>query len=236
MPSGCWASTKVSTTRATSLRDRKMNGQPDPPSSPPASARALELALLITILVHVLAMLSMAALLLPGMPGGSHAEAADRAAYVAAHPWLWRLGWVPWQISALCDLLLALALLRTPWVPRLPAVLVLLTTVTTLVIEQPAELRWVTQGVVLAQVAVQQGDTMAYMRFEASVYRQVAAWAALLYTFTALGWTWCFTVAEVWNRFLTWLSLVTWSLFLVASVGPLLPEGYRLDTRLIAAG
>ncbi len=90
------------------------------------SGRWLARALIVCFIAHGLAMLSMAALLLPGTPGGLHSDVAARMAYVAAHPWLWRLGWLPWQLTALSDLLLAWALLRTSWIPRLPAWLALL--------------------------------------------------------------------------------------------------------------
>jgi hypothetical protein len=203
--------------------------------SPPA-ARFLEQALLITILAHAVAMLSMALLLLPGMPGGGNLNEAIRVAYIADHPWLWRLGWLPWQITALSDLLLALALLRTTWVPRLPAFWVMLTTLAAILIEQPGELRWITQGVSLAQAAVQTGDLAGYLEFEADIYLQVAAWAAIMYLGAALGWTWAFVRAGTWNRFLTWLSLATWSLLLAVSVAPLMPADYRPDMSLIAAG
>jgi hypothetical protein len=211
-------------------------GATDTHGSAPLAARFLERALLITILAHAVAMLTMALLLLPGMPGGGNPDDAARVAYVAAHPWLWRLGWLPWQITALSDIVLALALVRTAWIPRVPAALALLTTVIAVSIEQPGELRWVTQGVALAQAAVRDGDLSAYLRFEAGVYPQVAAWAATMYTVTALGWTWCFAGAGIWNRRLAWLSIVTWSLLLAVSVGPLLPQGYRPSVGLIAAG
>src|SRR5205823_3159427 len=83
------------------------------------ASRLLELALLLTFVAHAIAMAAMAALLLPGMPGGGTPEAV-RVAYIAAHPWLWRLGWSTWGATALSDVLLALALVRTPWVPRTP--------------------------------------------------------------------------------------------------------------------
>ena len=50
-------------------------------------------------------MLSMAVLLLPGLPSGGTADDLARIRYVAAHPWLWRLGWLPWQLTALSDVL-----------------------------------------------------------------------------------------------------------------------------------
>src|SRR5258707_1507725 len=91
------------------------------------ASRFLEQALLITILAHAAAMLSMALLLLPGMPGGSNHLAA-RVGYIAAHPCLWRLGWFPWHLTALSDLLIAGAVLRPAWSPRIPAILVIITT------------------------------------------------------------------------------------------------------------
>src|SRR5438105_2517482 len=80
------------------------------------AARFLEQALVFTFVAHGLGMLSLIAFLLPGLPGGSTPENAPRIAYIAMHPWLWRLGWLPWQITALSDILLAIALVRTPWI------------------------------------------------------------------------------------------------------------------------
>jgi hypothetical protein len=56
-------------------------------------------------------MLTMLFFLLPGLPGGPNGSAA-RMNYVASAPRLWRLGWFPWQFTALSDLLISLALLR----------------------------------------------------------------------------------------------------------------------------
>src|SRR5438034_3932625 len=75
------------------------------------SARLLERALLFSFVIHGVAMLSMAFLLLPGMPGGGTADDVARMRHVAAHPWLWRLGWFPWQLTALSDLLIGIGLL-----------------------------------------------------------------------------------------------------------------------------
>src|SRR5258708_23928135 len=108
---------------------------PDPEflEQPLLASRFLEQALLLAIVCHAAAMLSMAILLLPGMPGGSNVL-TDRVAYIAANPWLWRLGWLPWQLTALSDLLLSVALLRTTWLPRFPAILALLTTLAAIMI------------------------------------------------------------------------------------------------------
>lgn len=192
--------------------------------------------MLISIVAHAAAMLAIALLLLPGMPGGPNLDVAARVAYIAGHPWLWRLGWLPWHLTALVNLALALALLRTAWMPRLPAILVMLATLAAVLVEQPAELRWSVEGVALARTAASGSDLSDYLRFETGVFVQTAAWAATLYTLAAIGWSWCFAGAGVWNRFLTWVSLVAWSLLLVVGVGPLLPPGYRLGDALVATG
>src|SRR5438132_912563 len=110
-----------------------MSAPAQPAPREQSAARFLEQVLLFNLLIHFLAMLSMALCLLPGIPGGSNSDLAARVAYLAGHPWLWRLGWVPWQLSALIDLLTAVALCLTPWVPRWPARLTLLVTVLALV-------------------------------------------------------------------------------------------------------
>lgn len=207
------------------------------PNEPaPRAARFLEWALLFTLVAHAAAMASMALLLLPAMPGGGTADDATRIARIANHPWLWRLGWLPWQLTALSDLLLALALLRTPWIPRLPAVVALLFTLAAVVPEQTGEALWVTRGVHLAQEATRSGDLTDYLRFEADTYPRVAGWGALFYTLAALGWTWCFAAAGTWSRLLTGLSVLTWGVLLPVTVAPLLPEHLRPGPDWIAVG
>ncbi len=203
--------------------------------SPPLAARLLERALLITILAHAAAMGSMALLLLPGMPGSSNLLAA-RVAYIATNSSLWRLGWLPWQITALSDLLIAVALLRTVWIPRRAAIFVVITTLVAFLIEQPGEFSWITQGIALAQTAFQTGDLAPYMQFESQIYLQIAGWAAAIYTIAACGWSWCFFRAKIWHPRLTWLSIVTWGLLFVVSIAPLLPDAYRPSDAIVAAG
>src|SRR5207237_5150791 len=105
----------------------------------PVAAKFLERALLFTIVIHAVAMVWMVLFLLPGMPGGPNADSPgdfqinsalpslddptfvkaglrDRVAYIAEHPWRWRIGWIPWQLTALSDLLLAVALVRPRWI------------------------------------------------------------------------------------------------------------------------
>src|SRR5947207_12779259 len=105
-------------------------------NSPPRAAPFLEYTLLASIIIHALAILAMLLCLLPGLPGGPTEDISARAAHVAVHPWLWRLGWIPWHLSALIDLVTAIALMRTPWIARLPAWLTLLVTLSAVIPEQ----------------------------------------------------------------------------------------------------
>jgi hypothetical protein len=60
-----------------------------------SAARLLEASLLFNFLIHAVAMVSMVLLLMSAMPGGGVADDAQRVGYIADHPWLWRLGWLP---------------------------------------------------------------------------------------------------------------------------------------------
>src|SRR5215831_19180563 len=95
-------------------------------NEPRLAARFLEQVLLVNLGVHVLALACSPVFLLPGLPGGNSIGAVGRVGYLAAHPWLWRLGWLPWQATALANVLTGVALWRTSWIPRPPAAAVLL--------------------------------------------------------------------------------------------------------------
>jgi len=199
-------------------------------------ARLLEHALLFTFVVHALAMLSMALLLLPAMPGGGTPDDMSRIRLLAEQPWRWRLGWSAWGLTALSDLLLALALLKTPWIPRGPALLGAIVTAAAVVPDQYGQLRWMTAGVALAREALRSGDAAAYLAFEARTFVITAAWGAGLYTCGAVVWTWCFAKAGTWSRSLSALSALLWPLFAFVSVGPLLPPPLRPAAAWISAG
>ena len=131
-------------------------------------------ALAFTFLCHGAAMLGMVLLLLPGMPGGGVDDVAARAAYVAGHPWSWRVGWLGWQLTALSDVLLGVALVRTRWIPRVPAILTLLVTLAAVVPDQGGQALWVTIGVDLAREAVRSGWSAGYLRFESGIFPVIA--------------------------------------------------------------
>ena len=135
---------------------------PDPshPPSAPTAARFLEQVLLASFVIHLVALVTMATICLPGVPGGTGADGPARLAYVADHAVLWRLGWVPWHLSAAVDLLTAVALLSTRWIPRLPALLTLLVTLAAVGVEQSGEIPWTVQGPTRAA----EGATPAILR------------------------------------------------------------------------
>lgn len=181
--------------------------------------RGLERALIANFVIHGVALLVMAALLLAMLPGGGATD-AERIAAIAAHPWRFRLGWVPWQLCAVADLAMAIAMVRTRWLPRAPAVMVLVLTIAAIVPDQGAQAVWITRGVELART-----DPAAYLALERELFPLTAAWAALGYTLAALAWTWCFARAGAWSRTLTWLSAIVWPTMLVAVTGPLVGLG-----------
>lgn len=199
------------------------------------AARVLELSLFIALVVHVLAMLSMAIVLMPAMPGAINTDTA-RIAYIASYPALWHLGWLPWHLCALSDLLLAIALVKTNWVPKAPVVITLVLTIVAVAIEQPAELMWSLEGTKLAQLSIENKTLATYLDFENVVFPIVGSVAAVIYAFMAYGWTWCFASAGTWSRSLTWLSAITWTLLLLTAAAPLLPVSIRPSLALVGFG
>ncbi len=189
-------------------------------------SRWLEGALIFTIAIHAIAMLSMT-LLLPGLPGGTQSELAARATYVADHPWLWRIGWFPWQVTALSDLLLGVALIATRWIPRGPAILGAIITCIAIIPDQYAQISWTTSGVSIAAQAAQTQDFAEYAKYESHTFLLTAGWGATGYTIGALAWTWCFAAAGIWSKWLKWLSVVTWGLFGTATAIAFAPEQFR---------
>lgn len=206
-----------------------------PKSEPRVAARFLEQILLVNLGVHIIALVATALLLLPGLPGGNSAGNAARIGYLAAHPWWWRLGWLPWQAAAVADVLTGLALWRTSWVPRLPAAAVLLFTLLAVAPDQAGQFLWVTRGLDRAAEADRSGDLSLYLDFEKQAYRAVVVWGGTLYLCMAVSWSWCFAAAGTWKRSLTVLSLFTWSLLAIGSVGMLLPTFWRPSPGLVGA-
>jgi uncharacterized protein YqjF (DUF2071 family) len=194
-----------------------------------ARDRWLERALLFNFAIHGLALLGMVVFLLPALPGGSDATDAERIAYIAGHPWSFRIGWLPWQLCAVADLWLAFAMLRVAWIPRVPAIAVVVLTLAAVVPDQYAQAVWITRGIELAQT-----DATAYLALERELFPLTAGYGALGYTLAALGWTWCFAKAGTWSRTLSLLSVTTWATMLVAVISPLLPAAHRPSAAFVS--
>jgi len=209
---------------------------------PQARDRTLERALLFNFVIHGVAMLGMVALLGAYLPGSSGSPDDARIALIAQHPWRFRLGWLPWQLCAVGDLWLALAMVRTPWLPRRAATAVVLLTIAAVIPDQYAQAQWITRGVWLAQ-----HNRGAYLAFEQAIFPLTAGWGALFYTLGGLGWTWCFARATapapsstittmtsatpltpapspIWSREISLLSAFLWPTMLLASVSALLVQ------------
>jgi hypothetical protein len=202
--------------------------------NPVPAARFLEQALLWNVLIHAAGIVTMALMLMPGMPGGPVADDVVRVAYIAEHPWMWRLGWIPWHLAAFIDLMTGIALVCTRWVPRLPAALTLIVTLCAVIPEQTGELTWVTRGVELAGEAHRTSDLTPYLTLEAWSFHLAAVVGASVYMVMALGWTWCFASAGTWSRALTWLTPFAWGFLTVGSVGLMLPDGVRPGPLVVA--
>lgn len=184
------------------------------------ASRLIEFSLLFLLWTHLLAMVSMVTCLMPAMPG-SFLSYPERVAWIAEHPWQWHLGWIPWHLAALSDLVLAFALLKTSWIPKLSSLFVLVMTVLAVAVEQPNEILWNLEGVRLARLFLETGDLTPYTGFESAVYLPVCVFAAVFYAIGAIGWSCCFAFSRTWSCTLTVLSAVNWPLMAVAALAPL---------------
>ncbi len=196
--------------------------------SRPVAAKFLERAILFTIVCHGVAMIAMILLLMPGMPNSGSIE--QQMSYIATHPWQWRLGWLPWQLTALSDLLLGIALVRTDWIPKRAAWVALILTLIAIGFEQPQEFVWSVQGVHVAEG----GNISAYQALRDHAFALTSYWAATFYGFAAIGWSFAFAGAKTWNRFLTGWSILTWGILLIVSVLPLIIP--QFPPSIVAAG
>lgn len=178
--------------------------------------RLLAFALFFTFFAHGGAVVLMGLVLAPMLPGGGLADDMTRAGMVAQSPILYRVGWAGWQITAISDVVLGIALLRARFIPRVPAVVAFVWVLIAVVPDQWAQVLLVLRGPELAG-----RDPAAFLAFEREVFPLTSAWAACAYTLAAAAWSWCFWAAKIWTRPLHLLSWFLWPLFMIASVGAL---------------
>lgn len=116
--------------------------------------RALMTSLLFTIVAHALGLLSMATILRPGV--ADNFNTLEQAQYIAEYPNLWRLGWLPWNLSALGNIIFGVFLIawtrsrpnKTGWIL---ASLALFLTICAVIPDQYGEFLLDTELVKLAQ-------------------------------------------------------------------------------------
>ncbi len=164
-------------------------------------------------------MLSMATVLAPAMDMG--AELASRAAWVADHPWVWRLGWLPWQGCALSDILVSCALVWWTWncptqrktATRLWATLALVMTICAVIPEQWAEAYAVVWMPTLA--------LEAYAAREAWFLVMTGTCGGLAYAGMLAFWVLCAAAAAPssrWKIALLAVAAIDTALFIVAGI------------------
>ncbi len=153
--------------------------------------RAVARSLAFFIVVHVAALGTMAFLLEPGLR--PTVTVGERAAYVAAHPWAWRLGWFPWQLCALSNLLMSATLTR--WLSSRPssagshwALLSLFLTVAAIVPEQWGELVLVKDYVNLARGVGDEAGLRAFAETERWVFVMTGPAANTSYVLMTIAW------------------------------------------------
>lgn len=143
------------------------------------------------VVTHGLALVTMLLFLQPGLD--SSLSLLERAAHVREHSALWVIGWLPWQLSALSDLLVSITLLR--YVHALPgrpgrgaAAVALGFNLLAVFPEQYAELELVTT--LVTQVHVLEGPALEVYMGEASRLFMILTGtvANTFYTFMLLGW------------------------------------------------
>jgi hypothetical protein len=78
--------------------------------------RALMVALLFSIVVHGLGLLTMATMLRPGV--ADNFTSLEQAQYIAGNVATWRIGWLPWNLSALANL--AFGIILVAWAGKQP--------------------------------------------------------------------------------------------------------------------
>lgn len=190
-----------------------------------ARYRLLVLALFLSLAVHVLALVAMVTVLAPGVD--MNATALARATYMAAHPWLWRLGWLAWQLTAASDLFLSVAVAAYFGAAgkeraRLYAVGAVVATVLAVIPDQWAELLLDTAVVEAARAAVASPASLAaFVSVEARTLLLTGTCGAFGYTL--MGVFWMLAVAaglppSPRRRAFLALGSVTWILFVGTTI------------------
>lgn len=197
-------------------------------------------ALVFTFLAHGAAMLGMAIFLLPLVPGGGgHGDDLARMIRVSESPIAYRLGWLGWQITALSDIVFAIALLRITKPATRPRTFAILTAVfvgLAVLPDQAAQFLLVTRGFELAREGAKVKDATDFIAFESVMFPLTSGWAAVLYTLAAIFWTLTLRTRGTWSKILARLSPPMLLLFCAISLAPIVPLAIRPSAEVIGAG
>jgi len=193
------------------------------------SVQRVERWLMAMVWIHVAAMLAMALVLARFLPGGGLSD-AGRVLLIAEQPWLFRLGWLPWQLTALVDFVFAVTLVRARELPRAWTVAALVLTLAAIAPDQYAQAIWVTRGVELARTA----PLSEYLVWEARTFDLTAGWGATGYTLGTLVMLAAFWRGRIWSKQLTRATAVFCVAMIPAAVAPLLPPYFRPPPAAVA--
>ncbi len=177
----------------------------------------LELAFWFAFFTHAAGLVTMALMIMPGMPG-SFASDLARVNYISSNPIVWKLGWLPWQLSALSDLLIAAAFLSFSKLSGWLKTFLIIATVVAIIPDQYGQYLWTTKAIDLATDAVRTGTTSNFTKLEEPVYSAVCGWASLFYTVVAAGWTLALKSIKVASSKLSNFSWIIWTLSLSCSI------------------
>lgn len=166
--------------------------------------RALMASLLFTIIAHALGLLSMATLLRPGV--ADDFNALEQAEYIAHNPNTWRLGWLPWNLSALGNLIFGAILIA--WLRARPsksgwilASLALLLTIFAVIPDQYGEYLMDTELVQIAQSSAPLASSADDPILDTFVNKQRELLTMLGYSannfYVLMSITWIFVVLQV---------------------------------------
>lgn len=167
-------------------------------------------------------MLAMPLVLARFLPGGGAPSDEARIASIAEQPWALRLGWLPWQLTALVDLAFAWLVARTTWLSRTLRWLSAIVTLGAVVPDQLGQMQYVLLGPVNARLVVLGSSTVEqFLAWETPVFRMTTGWGATLYTIGTACFLEAFRRARVWSRPLGVATAIFYLTMPVAAVAPL---------------
>ena len=168
---------------------------------------ALIFALVFFFVIHLVAIATIGLLVQPGFDVAR--PALERAAYISEHTLLWRIGWLPWQLSALSDVIVSLALIwwlrgRGPSMALRWAYLALLLNLIAGIPEQLYELRLVTSHVGVAEaVATERHALLEFEGQQQTALIVTSIWGAGFYLLMTVAWHRALTLAAGVHGWLT---------------------------------